>query len=307
MDLSHAVQHPASGSTSAPALSATGISKQFGRVTALSDVSLEVASGEVVALMGDNGAGKSTLVKILSGVHALDRGELSIRSERVDFSSPSDARAAGIETVYQDLALADDLSAPANLFLGREHRKRGLRGKLGGQELIKQAPQGGEVVFVHIKPGINSIDDRDTGFKQAFSGQSKYTVLPEFVRRQRLGDPGREPGVGHDLGTSEARGHLRLQRHHRRGCRERGEDRRQDRQDRGPRLRRRSSGGRRPARGSLTALVSQNPFKIGQMPVADALKYLTGDWSIPKDQPLTPLVITKHNLNDPASQTALYK
>ncbi|MFE6738647.1 ATP-binding cassette domain-containing protein [Streptomyces tubercidicus] len=115
---------------SSPVLSATGISKQFGHVTALRDVSLEVAPGEVVALMGDNGAGKSTLVKVLSGVHPPDGGELRVGGRPVHFDSPAEARAAGIETVYQDLALADDLSAPANLFLGREHYKRGLLGKL---------------------------------------------------------------------------------------------------------------------------------------------------------------------------------
>jgi simple sugar transport system ATP-binding protein len=92
---------------------------------------LDVAPGEVVALMGDNGAGKSTLIKILSGALAPDTGDLRVRGEKVHFSNPSDARASGIETVYQDLALADDLSAPANLFLGRERRKAGVLGKLG--------------------------------------------------------------------------------------------------------------------------------------------------------------------------------
>ncbi len=112
-------------------LSARNISKSFGHVTALTDVSLDVAAGEVLALMGDNGAGKSTLVKVLSGALAPDAGQLSVRGEPVHFTVPSDARAAGIETVYQDLALADDLSAPANLFLGRERRKSGLLGRLG--------------------------------------------------------------------------------------------------------------------------------------------------------------------------------
>jgi simple sugar transport system ATP-binding protein len=114
-----------------PVLSAHGVSKQFGHVTALTNVWLDVNPGEVVALMGDNGAGKSTLVKIVSGVMTPDAGELRVRGERVHFHAPAQARAVGIETVYQDLALADDLSAPANLFLGREHRKTGLRGKLG--------------------------------------------------------------------------------------------------------------------------------------------------------------------------------
>src|SRR5580692_3873135 len=115
----------------APVLSAHGGSKHFGHVTALTDVSLGVAPGEVVALMGDNGAGKSTLVKILSGAMAPDRGELRVRGQRVHFTDPAQAREAGVETVYQDLSLADDLSAPANLFLGRERRKSGLLGKLG--------------------------------------------------------------------------------------------------------------------------------------------------------------------------------
>lgn len=125
-------------------LSAVGVSKNFGHVTALTNVSLDVAPGEVLALMGDNGAGKSTLVKILSGVMAPDGGELRVRGERVQFGAPSDARAVGIETVYQDLALADDLSAPANLFLGREHRKSGVLGKFGvldGKRMQREAEE----------------------------------------------------------------------------------------------------------------------------------------------------------------------
>jgi simple sugar transport system ATP-binding protein len=129
--LSNAAPPPGPSGPDVPALSADGISKRFGHVTALTDVSLEVAPGEVVALMGDNGAGKSTLIKILSGALSPDSGRLRVRGERVHFANPSDARAAGIETVYQDLALADDLSAPANLFLGRERRKPGLLGRLG--------------------------------------------------------------------------------------------------------------------------------------------------------------------------------
>ncbi|WP_406386914.1 ATP-binding cassette domain-containing protein [Streptomyces sp. NBC_01618] len=131
MHPSNTASPPGPSGPDVPVLSATGISKRFGHVTALTDVSLEVAPGEVVALMGDNGAGKSTLIKILSGTLAPDSGELRVRGEQVHFANPSDARAAGVETVYQDLALADDLSAPANLFLGRERRKPGLLGRLG--------------------------------------------------------------------------------------------------------------------------------------------------------------------------------
>ena len=112
-------------------LAVSHIAKRFGHVYALRDVSMHVAPGEVVALMGDNGAGKSTLVKILSGVQRADDGTMHIDGAEVELDSPSDARALGIETVYQDLALADDLTAPANLFLGREHRRRGVLGKLG--------------------------------------------------------------------------------------------------------------------------------------------------------------------------------
>ncbi|RFA17793.1 sugar ABC transporter ATP-binding protein [Subtercola boreus] len=114
-----------------PALAAENISKQFGHVTALSGVSLSVAPGEVLALMGDNGAGKSTLVKILSGVQAPDGGTIRVDGAEVVIGSPVAARTLGIETVYQDLALADDLSAPENLFLGREHKRRGLLGRAG--------------------------------------------------------------------------------------------------------------------------------------------------------------------------------
>ena len=104
-----------------PALAAHNITKLFGQVMALDDVSFEVSAGEVVALMGDNGAGKSTLVKCLSGALQPDEGTLEIDGEATDLESPTHARELGIETVYQDLALADDLSAADNFFLGREH------------------------------------------------------------------------------------------------------------------------------------------------------------------------------------------
>jgi ABC-type sugar transport system ATPase subunit len=94
--------------------------KMFGAVTALAGVDLTLYSGEVLALLGDNGAGKSTLVKAMTGVHQLDAGELLLDGEPVRFKSPADARKRGIETVYQTLAVFDNLSARANLFLGRE-------------------------------------------------------------------------------------------------------------------------------------------------------------------------------------------
>lgn len=103
------------------------IEKHFGRVTALSGVDLDIREGEVMGLLGDNGAGKSTLIKTLVGIHQPDAGEIRIRGERADISSPKEARQHGITTVYQDLALIDTRTVAANMFLGRNPTK-----KLGG-------------------------------------------------------------------------------------------------------------------------------------------------------------------------------
>src|SRR5215472_13656876 len=108
------------GPSGVPALQLTNISKAFGAVQALSHVDFEVYSGEVVGLVGDNGAGKSTLVKTISGVNVPDSGEIYVEGKRVHIASPSDATKLGIETVYQDLALADNLDVVSNLYLGRE-------------------------------------------------------------------------------------------------------------------------------------------------------------------------------------------
>jgi simple sugar transport system ATP-binding protein len=102
------------------------ISKSFGAVTAIVDVSIKLRQGEVLALVGDNGAGKSTLIKILSGFHQPDTGTITSKGKEVHFGSPREARAHGIETVYQDLAMIGDLSVFHNMFLGREYHKRVL-------------------------------------------------------------------------------------------------------------------------------------------------------------------------------------
>ena len=107
-------------------LQAEHVSKRFGAVTALVDVSMQLHRGEVLGLVGDNGAGKSTLIKILCGFHQPDSGTLSYQGEPIHFNSPLDARAHGIQTVYQDLALVNDLSVFHNMFLGREAKKRVL-------------------------------------------------------------------------------------------------------------------------------------------------------------------------------------
>ena len=101
-------------------LSIKGISKHFGPVQALDGVDLDVRAGEVLALVGDNGAGKSTLVKSISGIHAVDSGEFIFEGQQVSIGSPAAATELGIATVYQDLALCDNLDVVANLFLGQE-------------------------------------------------------------------------------------------------------------------------------------------------------------------------------------------
>ncbi|MCS5720621.1 ATP-binding cassette domain-containing protein [Herbiconiux sp. CPCC 203407] len=117
--------------TREPVLSARGITKHYGHVQALRGVDLDIYPGEVVGLVGDNGAGKSTLIGVLSGTHAPSEGTLEFEGRPANMHSPLDARALGIETVYQDLALAPDLAVWANLFLGREKLKKGLLGRLG--------------------------------------------------------------------------------------------------------------------------------------------------------------------------------
>jgi D-xylose transport system ATP-binding protein len=106
--------------TSDAVLEVEGATKSFGAVAALSDVSLRLGRGEVLAVVGDNGAGKSTLIKCVSGAHRLDRGRVRVDGELVALRSPVHARQHGIETVYQDLSLFDNLSVVANLFAGRE-------------------------------------------------------------------------------------------------------------------------------------------------------------------------------------------
>jgi len=102
------------------------VSKRFGGLVAVNRVSLDVYRGEVVGLVGDNGAGKSTLIQMISGVYAPDEGQIFVEGQRVSFSTPMDARNAGIETIYQDLALATNLNAADNIFLGKELTRKDL-------------------------------------------------------------------------------------------------------------------------------------------------------------------------------------
>ena len=112
--------------TDTPVLELSGVSKSFGAVQALYEVDFRVASGEVMALVGDNGAGKSTLIKCIAGIHPADSGEIRFEGRPVNIHGPKDAADLGIEVVYQDLALCDNLDVVHNMFLGRELTSSGL-------------------------------------------------------------------------------------------------------------------------------------------------------------------------------------
>jgi fructose transport system ATP-binding protein len=125
-----AAPSPASEDSRTPILRARRLVKTFGRVVGLDGVSLELYPGEVLAVIGDNGAGKSTLIKCLTGAEIPDEGEIFLDGKQVHFKRPQDSRAAGVETVYQNLAVSPALDVAANLFLGREVRKKGILGSV---------------------------------------------------------------------------------------------------------------------------------------------------------------------------------
>ena len=124
-----------------PVLSVRNLTKRFGGVHALEGVDFDLHAGEVLALAGDNGAGKSTLIKTICGVHQANEGEIRFRGQAVSFANPRAAREAGIETIYQDLALADNLDVGANVFLGREPmiRRWGLFPALDRARMAREA------------------------------------------------------------------------------------------------------------------------------------------------------------------------
>jgi fructose transport system ATP-binding protein len=140
-----------------PILEARGLVKQYGHVVALNGADFELFPGEILAIIGDNGAGKSTLIKALSGALQPDEGEIQLDGEHVHFRSPRDARDAGIETVYQDLALAPSLDIAANIFLGREQRRAGLSGRL--LRLLDKRAMRREAArhFAELQIGVQSI------------------------------------------------------------------------------------------------------------------------------------------------------
>ena len=168
-------QPPAAGN--GPLLEAHGIDVSYGRVRALRGADFFVRPGEVVALVGDNGAGKTTLVKVLSGTLEADAGEVRFEGRSVRLRSPHDARDLGIETVYQDLAVAPDLDPAANLFLGREVTRPGLLGWLGF--LDKRAMRGqADEAFGSLGVGIQ---DTSVSVASLSGGQRQGVAVSRAV------------------------------------------------------------------------------------------------------------------------------
>ncbi|MGI8882301.1 MAG: ATP-binding cassette domain-containing protein [Jatrophihabitans sp.] len=152
------------------ALEARNVSKAYGHVTALDSVNFTVRAGEVVALIGDNGAGKSTLVKILSGTESPTTGEILIDGRPVTISGPMDARRHGVETVYQDLALAPHLNPVQNMYLGREVMRPGALGRLGfmnNAEMLRGSKAAFADLGATVRNYAGSIGAMSGGQKQA--------------------------------------------------------------------------------------------------------------------------------------------
>jgi fructose transport system ATP-binding protein len=149
---------------------ARGLGKRYGHVTALDDCDFELRSGEVLAVIGDNGAGKSTLIKALSGAVIPDSGEILVDGQQVRFHGPLDARRHGIETVYQDLAVAPALDIASNLFLGREIRRRGPVGQwlrlLDKPAMRRQAGRQMSELKIGLRSMTNPVEDLSGGQRQ---------------------------------------------------------------------------------------------------------------------------------------------
>jgi simple sugar transport system ATP-binding protein len=160
------------------ALEIEGLSKRFGAIEALTDVSLSIRSGEVVGLMGDNGAGKSTLVKVVAGNFPPSAGKIRIDGREMHFHNPIDARSKGIEIVYQDLALCDNLTAAANVFLGRE-----LKQNLGAVRILNHRAMNerAATLFAELKS-----ETRPRDVVRSMSGGQRQAVA---IARTRLSEP----------------------------------------------------------------------------------------------------------------------
>jgi simple sugar transport system ATP-binding protein len=167
-----------------PLLEARKIVKSFGRVQALTGANFTVFPGEVVALVGDNGAGKSTLVKTLVGVHPADSGEILFEGKPVVINTPQQAREIGIETVYQDLALAAEIDPAANMFLGREIVRAGPLGKLGfldKAEMRKRSEEAFRNLGVRIQDTTAPVANMSGGQRQGIAISRAVTWASKVV------------------------------------------------------------------------------------------------------------------------------
>ncbi len=196
---------------SAPILQVRHITKRFGGLTAVNDVSLEVSGGEVVALLGDNGAGKSTLIKCIDGVHLADECEMVFDGKPVRFATPLDARAQGIETIYQDLALANNLDVPANIFLGREKKNRyfgGLIKTLNDKEMLADAERTLASLDIRFPSLTQPIESLSGGQRQAVAiGRAIYWNAKLMI----MDEPTNNLGVPEQHKVLELIGKLREQ------------------------------------------------------------------------------------------------
>ncbi len=167
-----------SGSSSAPLLALRGISKSFGPVDALKDVGLEVHGGEVVGLVGDNGAGKSTLIKAIAGVQPADNGEAHFQGQPVRLNTPQAATSLGIATVYQDLALCENLDVVANLFLGQEVSD-------GGPGVLDETAMERKTTELLDSLGVTTLRSVRTDVERLSGGQRQAVA----ISRSMLGEP----------------------------------------------------------------------------------------------------------------------
>ncbi|AWB47188.1 ABC transporter ATP-binding protein [Gemmobacter aquarius] len=160
-----------------PLLEVRNLSKNFGPVQALNDLTMHVNPGEVVALAGDNGAGKTTLIKAISGVYRPSAGQVMLKGKEVSFSSPQEARESGIETIYQDLALADNLTIGANIFLGREPMRKafGFLPVLDRKKMAEAAKSTMALLDFHVNRLDAPVSNFSGGQRQAVAiGRAVY-------------------------------------------------------------------------------------------------------------------------------------
>ncbi|NYV72848.1 MULTISPECIES: ATP-binding cassette domain-containing protein [Streptomyces] len=165
-----------------PVLALRGASKRFGAVQALTDVHLEVHAGEVVALVGDNGAGKSTLVKAIAGVHPIDEGVVEWEGRPVSISKPHDAQELGVATVYQDLALCDNLDVVGNLYLGRELRRRGVLDEVTMEQKARELLSTLSIRIPSVRipiAGLSGGQRQVVAIARALIGDPKIVILDE--------------------------------------------------------------------------------------------------------------------------------